>query len=223
MSSFVWESLTWLWDSLWKSLGFAGKTGRLLVLGLDNAGKTTLLRSLQNGGIRTVPPTDRPHYHEEINIAGVKFSCWDLGGHEAVRYLWRDYYNTSTNGNNDNDDAAVAQEDDDEQADNNNNSTPAISAIVFVVDAADPERLEEAGYELDALIHDIQHLMVPLLVLFNKCDLEHALTTEEMAPKMELDRLVKEHTGPMAVFRISVLEQTGFQPAFQWVARSMAK
>jgi GTP-binding protein SAR1 len=219
MSSFVWESLTWLWDSLWKSLGFAGKTGRLLVLGLDNAGKTTLLRSLQNGGIRTVPPTDRPQYHEEIKIAGVKFSCWDLGGHEAVRYLWRDYYNT-TNGN-DNDDAAAQEDDDDEQADNN--STPAISAIVFVVDAADPERLEEAGYELDALIHDIQHLMVPLLVLLNKCDLEQALSTEEIIPKMELDRLMKEHTGPMELFRISVLEQTGFQPAFQWVARSMAQ
>jgi GTP-binding protein SAR1 len=209
-------------------LGFADKTGRLLVLGLDNAGKTTLLRSLQNGGIRTVPPTDRPQLHEEIKIAGVKFSCWDLGGHEAVRYLWQDYYSPNkNNGSHDDGNAArPGDEGDDGQYDATNgaaSSTTAISAIVFVVDAADSERLEEAGYELDALIHDVQHLMVPLLVLLNKCDLPHALSSEEIVPKMELDRLRKDHTGPMEVFRISVLEQTGFQPAFQWVARSMTK
>lgn len=216
--SFVWESLTWLWDAFWKSLGFSDKTGRLLVLGLDNAGKTTLLWSLQTGGnIRTVPPTDRPHLHEEIQIAGVKFACWDLGGHEAVRYLWRDYYC-----NNNNDDLLGVGEEEEDAVEDTTSPT-AISAIVFVVDAADAERLEEAGYELDALIHDIKAMKVPLLILFNKCDLEQALPNDEIIPKMELERLEKEHTGPMQIFRISVLEKTGFAPAFQWVARSMTK
>lgn len=191
------KSLTWIFESLWKSLGLSGRTGRLLVLGLDNAGKTTLLQVLQTGSIRTVPPTDRPQTNE-IQIAGVKFLCWDLGGHEAVRYLWQDYYSDETN-----QDSTTKQQ---------------ISAIAFVVDAADSERLEEAGYELDALVHEGPK--VPMAVLLNKTDLPMALSSEEIVQRMELDRLCKEH-GSIRHFRISVLEQTGLQPPFRWIAQAM--
>lgn len=193
--SFLLKSLNWILSSLWQSLGFSGKTGRLLVLGLDNAGKTTLLQVLQNGAIRTVPPTDRPQTNE-IYIAGVNFTAWDMGGHEAVRYLWQDYYH-----NDDSDDTMI-------------------SAICFVVDAADSERLEEAAYELDALVHEKSLKNVPIAILLNKTDLPEAISNQDIVKRMELDTFFQEHER-MQYFRISVLEQTGFQPAFRWISNYM--
>jgi len=46
---------------------------------------------LKYGVVRLVIPTQRAHL-EEIILGGVKFRAWDLGGHEQVRDLWREYY-----------------------------------------------------------------------------------------------------------------------------------
>lgn len=234
-SSFLWR---W-WTVLWRSLGFSsGQKGRLLLLGLDNAGKTTLLYTLSqnnnnknksssnssssNGqtntspsesvGHRAFPPTDRPALSVNsftVPQTNIEFTAWDLGGHEAVRHMWQDYYI--------------------------NAGDDSISAVLFVVDASDVDRIEEAAYELDALIHDEQVLArnndgdssnsstIPIAVLLNKCDLETALTTQQAADRMELTRLEAEHGGggKLKAFRISVLHQEGYQVAFRWIASFM--
>lgn len=188
--SFLLNGLTWLWDSLWSALGLRGKEGSLLVLGLDNAGKTTLLYALQTGGdVRPFPPTDRPALNN-FSAHRVHFQAWDLGGHEAVRHLWQDY---------------VAE---------------SVSAVLFLIDAADDQRLEEAGYELDALIGEKVLQGLPVAVLLNKCDLENALPTEEVQKRIDWNHLVAEQGGPeyMNVYRISVLKGEGYQQAFRWIS-----
>jgi GTP-binding protein SAR1 len=62
----------------------------LIIIGLDNAGKTTLLHKLRYGQVRSFVPTQRPA-SEEIEVGNVSFKAWDLGGHEAVRALWQQY------------------------------------------------------------------------------------------------------------------------------------
>lgn len=62
----------------------------LIIIGLDNAGKTTLLHKLRYGQVRSFVPTQRPT-SEEITVGNVSFKAWDLGGHEAVRVLWQQY------------------------------------------------------------------------------------------------------------------------------------
>mmetsp|Transcript_5397 Transcript_5397/g.7278 ORF Transcript_5397/g.7278 Transcript_5397/m.7278 type:complete len:191 (+) Transcript_5397:108-680(+) len=79
-----------LLQSILYALGLVGKEGTILLLGLDNAGKTTLLHKLRTGNILQFPPTERPHL-ESFECEGIKFIGWDLGGHEAVRHLWDDY------------------------------------------------------------------------------------------------------------------------------------
>lgn len=66
--------------------------------------------------------------------------AWDLGGHEAVRYLWFDFLSDS-------------------------------HAIVFMIDRADGERLEEAHWELSELLSDVSPL---------KLDVSFRLTRAEL-------------------------------------------
>lgn len=63
----------------------------MLLLGLDNAGKTTLLYKLKEGKLRRFTPTQRPGV-ETVEIGNVQLKAWDLGGHKAVRDIWEDYY-----------------------------------------------------------------------------------------------------------------------------------
>lgn len=85
--------LDWVRDifsSLLTSLGLVNKNATIILVGLDNAGKTTLLNRLASGTIRAFPPTEKPT-HDEFKAGSVNFRAWDLGGHEAVRQLWDDF------------------------------------------------------------------------------------------------------------------------------------
>lgn len=66
------------------------------MLGLDAAGKTTILYKLKlNQGISTVPTVG--FNVETLTYKNIKFNVWDVGGQEKIRPLWRHYF-TGTQG-----------------------------------------------------------------------------------------------------------------------------
>lgn len=68
---------------------------RILMLGLDNAGKTTILYKLKLGKTSTTVPTVGFNV-ETVKHKNVSFAVWDCGGQERIRPLWRHYF-TGTN------------------------------------------------------------------------------------------------------------------------------
>lgn len=64
---------------------------RILILGLDGAGKTTILYRLQIGEVITTKPTIGFNV-ETLNYKNLKLNVWDLGGQTSIRPYWRCYY-----------------------------------------------------------------------------------------------------------------------------------
>ncbi|KAL4075770.1 ARF SAR [Scleroderma citrinum] len=68
---------------------------RILMLGLDSAGKTTILYRLQIGEVVSTIPTIGFNV-ETVQYKNIKFQVWDLGGQSSIRPYWRCYFpNTS--------------------------------------------------------------------------------------------------------------------------------
>ncbi|CAH3028769.1 unnamed protein product [Porites evermanni] len=79
-------------SSLFSSL-FGQKELRILILGLDGAGKTTILYRLQVGEVVTTIPTIGFNV-ETVTYKNLKFQVWDLGGKKVLPY-WRCYYSNT--------------------------------------------------------------------------------------------------------------------------------
>ena len=64
---------------------------KIIILGVQEAGKTTILYRLSLGQFVKTSPTIGSHV-EELTYNNVKFQAWDLGGQESIRALWDVYY-----------------------------------------------------------------------------------------------------------------------------------
>eukprot|EP01098_Paradermamoeba_levis_P001232 TRINITY_DN11386_c0_g1_i1.p1 TRINITY_DN11386_c0_g1~~TRINITY_DN11386_c0_g1_i1.p1 ORF type:complete len:177 (+),score=34.64 TRINITY_DN11386_c0_g1_i1:74-604(+) len=129
---------------------------RLLVLGLDGAGKSTILYRLKHGEYINPCPALGSNT-ETIQYKNIKFIMRDVGGQSKIRHLWCKYFDGT-------------------------------DAVIFVIDANDRERLDEAKEELHKLMSEAQLVNAALLVFCNKVDLP-TLSVPEMTEKLGLSSL----------------------------------
>mmetsp|Transcript_39180 Transcript_39180/g.93662 ORF Transcript_39180/g.93662 Transcript_39180/m.93662 type:complete len:198 (+) Transcript_39180:58-651(+) len=185
----------WVTD-LFRSLGLlAQKKAKLCFLGLDNAGKTTLLQMLRDGRLSTNAPTLYPN-NEELNMNGICFRTYDLGGHETARRIWKDYL------------AAV----------------DGIIFVVDAADRTRfAEASEELGRLLeDPALAQVPLAVlgnkIDIPVAASEDELRHSLglythmTSGKMAQK---DLQVR----PLELFMCSVVKRMGYAEAFDWLAK----
>ena len=70
---------------------FGKEERRILMVGLDAAGKTTILYKLKLGEIVTTIPTIGFNV-ETVEYKNISFTVWDVGGQDKIRPLWRHYF-----------------------------------------------------------------------------------------------------------------------------------
>jgi ADP-ribosylation factor-like protein 3 len=67
------------------------KEPRILILGLDNAGKTSILRKLSDEDPMQTQATQGFNI-KSVDCEGFKLNMWDIGGQKAIRAYWPHYY-----------------------------------------------------------------------------------------------------------------------------------
>ncbi|KAJ1699286.1 hypothetical protein LUZ63_007798 [Rhynchospora breviuscula] len=192
------------------SLGLWQKEAKILFLGLDNAGKTTLLHMLKDERLVQHQPTQHPT-SEELSIGKIKFKAFDLGGHQIARRVWKDYYAKQP--------LMILM---------NFIRLSQVDAVVYLVDSYDKERFAESKKELDALLSDESLATVPFLILGNKIDIPYAASEEELRYYLGLSNfttgkgkvnLADSNVRPMEVFMCSVVRKMGYGEGFQWMSQ----
>jgi len=79
-----------MFSKVWERM-LGKKEMRILMVGLDAAGKTTILYKLKLGEVVTTIPTIGFNV-ETVEYKNISFTVWDVGGQDKIRPLWRHYY-----------------------------------------------------------------------------------------------------------------------------------
>jgi ADP-ribosylation factor related protein 1 len=191
----------------------------ILVLGLDNAGKTTFLEQIKSlNGLRsnlsTVPTVGQNV--TTIDLPDLYLKFWDVGGQHSLRGLWQSYY-------------------------------ASCHAIVFIIDSSDvgdadieklaanstressrtgPEsddeqgRLGECRLVLEDMLQNQDAEGVPILVLANKQDREDCVEVVRIKEGLVRKVFEGEKGGSVRDSRVlpcSALTGTGVQEAVEWL------
>ena len=80
-----------IFTQFWNTFGSGAKEYRLLMLGLDAAGKTTILYKMKlNEVVNTIPTIG--FNVETFEYKNISFNCWDIGGQHKLRAMWQHYF-----------------------------------------------------------------------------------------------------------------------------------
>eukprot|EP00494_Astrolonche_serrata_P002148 UN02154 len=134
------------------------------MVGLDAAGKTTILYKLKLGEVVTTIPTIGFNV-ETVEYKNVKFTVWDVGGQDKIRPLWRHYYA----------------------------NTQGVIFVVDSADTDRLDESQgtehSAKEELHGMLAEEELKDVAVLVMANKQDLPGALRPAEITQRLGLNHL----------------------------------
>uniref|UniRef100_A0A2P2L2C4 ADP-ribosylation factor-related protein 1 n=2 Tax=Rhizophora mucronata TaxID=61149 RepID=A0A2P2L2C4_RHIMU len=181
-----------LFYGLWEYL-FSKKEFHVLILGINNSGKTTLLEKLKSlySNLEGLPP-DQIVPTVGLNIgclevSNTKLVFWDLGGQPGLRSIWEKYY---------------------EEA----------HAVIYVIDSACPSRFEDSKTALEKVLRHTDVQGAPLLIVAHKQDLSEAASAEELSRYLDLKKLDER----VHMFEaVSAYNGMGIKESVEWLVKVM--
>ncbi|GJE96028.1 ADP-ribosylation factor-like protein [Phanerochaete sordida] len=160
---------------------------RIFLTGLEGSGKTTFLKKMKQGQpVAAIPELgfiEEGPFTVDLFDEPVIFTAWHAGGKSKDLPDW----------------------------DNTSFQNPR--AIIFLVDANDPDRLPQAREALRLLNAEEQLRDIPLLVLANKQDMPAAMSIAEVSNK-----LGDQGQRPWTLETASLIDGEGMDDGFQWLS-----
>ncbi|KAI3945027.1 hypothetical protein MKW92_025872 [Papaver armeniacum] len=178
------------------SLGLWHKEAKVLFLGLDNSGKTTLLQMLKHEKLVQHQPTLHPT-SEELTIGKIVFKVFDLGGHQIARRVWKDYYAKV--------DAVVYLIDASDQ------------------ERFAESRRELANLLLDDALATVPFLVlgnkIDKYTAVSEENLQHEFGLTNSTTGKGIVNLANSNIRPLEVFMCSIVRQSGYGEGLQWISQ----
>jgi len=181
-------------STFWSRL-FGKKEMRILMVGLDAAGKTTILYKLKLGEVVTTIPTIGFNV-ETVEYKNISFTVWDVGGQDKIRPLWRHYYQ-NTQGI-----IFVVDSNDRDRVD----------------DSKDYEH--SAKEELNRMLAEDELRDAVLLVFANKQDLPNAMKVQEVTERLGLNKL---RNRQWYIQGCSAPTGDGLYEGLDWLSNTLSK
>lgn len=186
-----------LFYGLWKYI-FKRDEFYVLILGLDNAGKTTFLeqtkikfnRNYKGVNLNKITTTVGLNIGK-IEYKGIVMNFWDLGGQHELQSLWDKYYAES-------------------------------HGIIFIIDSADIERIEESKAAFENMITNEHLVGIPLLIVANKQDIPEALSLDRIKSifKSSAPQIGKRDIHSISV---SALNSQGITESIDWMTNCIKR
>ncbi|KAL9116341.1 MAG: hypothetical protein Q9187_007134 [Circinaria calcarea] len=219
----------------------------ILLLGLDNAGKTTLLSSIKSlflpdhplPAAKTVPTVGQNV--STITLPDMYLKIWDVGGQHSLRKLWQSYYSSchaiifviDSSDVGDADLSYLASQQQNHPSSNStagtnlssSSSTPPSENKANSHSHHHPGRLAECRLVLESVLASPSTTGIPILVLANKQDREDCVETVRIKEGLVRPVFEGEKGGNVRdsrVLPVSALTGTGVKEAVEWV-RSRVK
>ncbi|XP_032074040.1 ADP-ribosylation factor-related protein 1 [Thamnophis elegans] len=170
----------------------------ILILGLDNAGKTTFLEQTKTRFNKNYKGMSLSKITTTVGLnigtidAGkARLMFWDLGGQDELQSLWDKYYAES-------------------------------HGVIYIIDSTDEERLSESKRAFEKMITNEVLEGVPLLVLANKQDIENCLSIPDIKTAFS-DCINKIGKRDCLTQSCSALTGKGVNEGIEWMVRSVVR
>lgn len=172
---------------------FGKKEFRMIMVGLDGAGKTTILYQLKLGIVTQTIPTIGFNV-ETIKYKNLLFNVFDIGGQDKIRPLWK-YYFSNNNGI-----IFIVDSTDTERIDDNT------------------KEFHSAKEELYKLLNEDELRGLPLLVYANKQDLPNAMAVHEVAKRLGLTNITDRK---WFIQGTNAITRDGLYEGLDWMSKAV--
>mmetsp|Transcript_26149 Transcript_26149/g.31818 ORF Transcript_26149/g.31818 Transcript_26149/m.31818 type:complete len:187 (+) Transcript_26149:31-591(+) len=168
---------------------------RVLMLGLDAAGKTTILHRIMgnNNDNKSTVPTIGFNV-ENFDYNDLKFTIWDLGGQDTTRNLWEHYFDKT-------------------------------QVIIYVIDSWDKERFQENKIELKKILNNniLNSQNTIYLIYLNKQDLNNTINKKEFIILFDIKSNDKYKNDLIYVQETSAINNKGINDGLDWISNTLKK